>query len=61
MSYRLTEVAALPNSPNEWLFLVHPLTAVDIVSAVLNPYTTARYKIENLDPKQRREGPGHRA
>ncbi|MCD1628572.1 hypothetical protein [Marinobacter shengliensis] len=54
MSYRLTEVAALPNSPNEWLFLVHPLTAVDIVSAVLNPYTTARYKIENLDLKQRR-------
>lgn len=52
MSYRLTEVAALPSSPNEWLLLVHPLTAVDIVSAVLNPYTTTRHKIENLDPKQ---------
>ena len=53
MSYRLTDVTDLPQSPQALLTLVHPLSAVDIVSRILSPYTTASDPIENLDPSQR--------
>ncbi|WP_375177804.1 hypothetical protein [Marinobacter mobilis] len=54
MSYRLTDVTALPHSSNALLTLVHPSSAVDIVGSILNPYTSAGGKIENLDPNARR-------
>lgn len=53
MSYRLTDVTDLPQSPQALLTLVHPLSAVDIVSRILSPYTSASDPIENLDPHQR--------
>lgn len=53
MSYRLTDVTDLPRSPQALLALVHPLSAVDIVSRILSPYTSASDPIENLDPNQR--------
>lgn len=52
MSYRLTDVTELPRSPDALLTIVHPLSAVDIVSRILSPYTTASDPIENLDPRQ---------
>lgn len=54
MSYRLTDVTELPRSPDALLTIVHPLSAVDIVSRILSPYTTASDPIENLDPRQPR-------
>ncbi|MDX1757689.1 MAG: hypothetical protein R3175_16650 [Marinobacter sp.] len=55
MSYRLTDVTDLPRSSHALLTLVHPQSAVDIVSRILSPYTTASEPIENLDPRQRRD------
>lgn len=55
MSYRLTDVTDLPSSPATLLMIVHPIRAVDIVGHILNPYTTNRDPIENLDPGERRE------
>lgn len=53
MNYRLTDVTGLPKSDNALLTIVHPQSAVDIVSSILSPYTSARDPIENLDPRQR--------
>ncbi|MGF2687811.1 hypothetical protein ACQUWM_15005 [Marinobacter sp. DUT-3] len=55
MSYRLTDVTELPRSPDALLTIVHPLSAVDIVSRILSPYTTASDPIENLDSRQRKD------
>ena len=55
MSYRLTDVTDLPRSPATLLTMVHPMSAVEIVGHTLNPYTTNRDAIENLDPRQHRD------
>lgn len=55
MSYRLTDATDLPQSSNALLTIVHPQTAVDIVSRILNPYTSASDPVENLDPNQRKD------
>lgn len=52
MSYRLTDVTDLPQSADALLMLVHPLSAVDIVSDTLSPYTSSSTPIENLDSSQ---------
>jgi hypothetical protein len=55
MSYRLADVAELPGSHDPLITIVHPLRAVDIVSAVLDPYQTTNDAIENLRPDIRRD------
>jgi hypothetical protein len=55
MSYRLADVAELPGSHESLITIVHPLRAVDIVGAVLDPYQTTNDSIENLTPDIRRD------
>ena len=57
MSYRLADVAELPGSHESLITIVHPLRAVDIVGAVLDPYQTTNDSIENLTPDIRRDEP----